>query len=177
MLKKYSISALLISFVFLSGCESLPPGDAPKGHIVEIHNNNDDILDENAAVEKMVTAIACSEPLITSDTQINVILAKTNAPSEYSAQTTSLSAKVFGKLVSTGIVNFSTNDTPDFFLTSTFVKQHTVNDGEIIFRWIMGLTKEGSSQSVFSYTLKVKVKLNTSSINLIKSEEITPTYK
>ncbi|MEI6056515.1 MAG: hypothetical protein WCR55_10710 [Lentisphaerota bacterium] len=177
MLKFYFLLALSISFVLLSGCESLPPGDAPEGPIIEVQGNNDTILEESAAIEKMTTAIASSEPLITSNTPLNVILSKTNVQSDYSANATAISARVFRELINTGIIDCTTSKNPDFILTSTFVKLQKTDDGEIIFKWIMGLTNEGSSNSVFSYSLKVKVKLIASSAHMIKAEEITPTYK
>lgn len=177
MLKFYFLLVFSISLVLISGCESLPPGDAPEGPIIEVHGNNDTILDENAAIEKMTTAIASSEPLITSNTPLNVILSKTNVQSDYSANATAISARVFRELINTGIIDYTTSKNPDFILTSTFVKLKKTDDGEIIFKWIMGLTNEGSSNSVFSYSLKVKVTPIAPSAHLIKAEEIIPTYK
>lgn len=177
MLKIYFLSVISVCFVFLSGCESLPPGDAPEGPIVKVQDDNNTVLDENAAIEKMITAIASSEPLITSSTPLNVMLSKTNVQSDYSANATAISARVFRELINTGIIDYTTNKNPDFILTSTFVKLQKADDGEITFKWIMGLVNEGSSNSAFSYSLKVKIKLSAPSAHLIKAEEITPTYK
>lgn len=178
MLKVYFLlAASIISFVLLPGCESLPPGEAPEGPIVQIQSNNDTVLDENSAIEKMVTAIASSEPLITSNTPLNVILAKTNVQGDYSTTTTAISGRVFRELINTGIIDYTTRKNPDFILTSTFIKLQKTDDGEIIFKWIMGLANQGASSSIFSYSLKVKIKLNSQNSHLIKPEEIIPTYK
>lgn len=168
---------LILTLIAVSGCQSLPPGDAPEGPIVKVQDDNNAVLDENAAIEKMATAIASSEPLITSSTPLNVMLSRTNVQSDYSANATAISARVFRELINTGIIDYTTNKNPDFVLTSTFVKLHKTDDGEITFKWIMGLVNEGSSNSAFSYSLKVKIRLSDPSAHLIKAEEITPTYK
>lgn len=177
MLKLYFLLVISLSFVLLSGCQSLPPGEPPEGPIITIQDNSDVILDENAAIEKMTTALASSEPLITSATQLNVILAKTNVQSEYSNNATAISARVLGELINTGIIDCDTGKKPDFILTSTLVKLQTMQSGDVIFKWIMGLTNEGSLAPVFSYSLKVKITPNAPSVHLIEATEIVPTYK
>lgn len=177
MIGRYFYLVLALLFIFCAGCESLPPGEAPLGPIVKTSDDSNAVLDETSAVEEMVTAIASSELLITSNTQPNVFLGKTNVQSEYSAAATTLSSRVYRELIGTGIIDCTTNKSSDFVLTSTFVKLQTKDNGDIIFKWSMGLIQAGSSSQIFNYSLKVSIKPLESSVRQIKPEEITPVYK
>ncbi|HBM15680.1 MAG TPA: hypothetical protein DD381_04960 [Lentisphaeria bacterium] len=180
MLKKYFHLSTIILTLSITSCQSsLPPGNPPDGPIVTIENNNNAILNESTAVEKMVTALATSDPIINAYPIAHIIQGRSNAQIEYSAQASALSSKVLRELIATGVANCGTGNSsdPELELTSSFVKLQTMENGNIVFKWIIDITRKGMSDKLYSYGLKIEIVPINTSVSNIKPEEITPVYK
>ena len=180
--KKVGICLILL-MTFLTGCESIPPGEPPNGAIVSVKPTDEVSLSPEVAINNMTTALAtCSELYAGGDLPV-VFLQPAQVfgdDKEYRMQLGHLTARLYRTLLEMEIIkfpNFSAGGRDvNFLLASTFLKKFTYSmddeeDQPLIFKWeVKLLTAEGVPKTVWKHKVKVEVKRIDNSIKEVEQD-------
>jgi len=148
-----------LMFLF-SSCQTIPPGIAPKGDIVEISSYDETPLSTDNAVNNMFTALSTSEAL-SSGESIPVIppitTAYTSEKTNYSM--TNLSIRLMRMLAISEIVKVSIDNNYDCKISSYFtpapdsLKFPNMN----IYTWTITVNKKNEIEPSWKYSIKVLI--------------------
>ena len=117
-----------VAVLFLTGCESIPPGNPPEGPIVSITTTTDHPLTPDEAINNMTTALATCPELYTNQNIPTIHLCPikgSEAEKEYELQLNYLTACLYRNLIGMNIIKlptFSDKSRPDFLLASKYSK-------------------------------------------------------
>ena len=162
----YSILFLTLTSLFLTGCESLPPGTPPEGAIVSITTTSSDTLSPKNAINDMTTAVATCPQLYKSSEISSVGLLPTRIlEKKYEVQLRSLTAHLYRNLNEMDMIKPpSFSKTPDYLLASKFLEISSFEENNdetafAVFRWEVWLVSPLTpSKTLWKQGVSVKIK-------------------
>lgn len=113
--------------LIVSGCESLPPGKAPDGAIVDPVKAEVGAMEEETAVNYMITSISmrCA-PVANSGGVSPLTGMKFNNSEDLRAKL--LPSKVFSELLKISLVKYDHDKKPEYYLISDLTKEANKED-------------------------------------------------
>ena len=171
-LKLTTFLLLTLFSLFLTGCESLPPGTPPKGPIVSITTTSSKTLSSKNAVNDMTTAIATCPQLYADSKPPSVGLLPTEIlEKEYEVPLRSLTAQLFRNLNEMNMISPpSFTKHPKYLIASRFLEipdnnidleKSSIENQSAIFRWEVSLVSPLSPRkALWKHHVNVKVENN-----------------
>ena len=168
-MKKYFIMSIpFFAALFLTSCESIPPGTAPEGAIVKFTAVSDQKpVNSKTAVNIMITSLITS-PIISSAEGPPIVFYKTSPLNldkdpnkDNSFRFNSNALKVYKNLLYSNLINSPISlDDYDYYLNSFYQENYIFRnqkEGNVIQWTLLLYSKNNSNHAVWKYSVNVLV--------------------
>jgi hypothetical protein len=166
--KKILISIPFAIIILLAGCESIPPGTAPDGSIVNFSSvSNRKPVDAKTATNTMITSLITSPVISSADKTPSVFfkaapfdMSDNNSSAEnYSSKFNKYALTVYKNLLYSNLINAPGSiDSYDYNLISNYRENYIIKSdkkGEV-FQWTLGLySTKNTNRSVWNYSVNI----------------------
>lgn len=150
---KMSILVLLPLLGIVYGCESLKPGEPPKGTIVEPPQKKPSIMSSSSAVNYMITSITTNcEPLIVSGGKQPRIGKSFKAENQTDNRLPEDVVRSLLKMKMIRVRSFFPNAKKDYLITSR-IEEMTSPDGKKLKSWEMSFTSPDGKKTYWKETV------------------------
>ena len=146
------LGVLCFLALFMSACETIPPGIAPKGPLVQILDTSSSPMSQSNAINQMITALSTSNCF--SGNISNVIIAESSYPDLYKMRLFKLPITVYRNLLDMGVIRVDPLKQADYNMYARFYVSPTSERGACVINWTTFITFPGTKDVEYSYAVQ-----------------------